>query len=118
MKIRLLVVDSAVANYRAEFLGSSMLPERQQKLYKFMCMLSIIAKVYGIAVIVTNQINAGHSYTAKPTGGKIMAHASTYRISLRRLADTNKIVAKIVHSPYHPESETCFRLSEKGVEDL
>lgn len=118
MKIRLLVVDSAIANYRAEFLGSSMLPERQQRLYKFMHMLSITAHVYGIAVVVTNQINAGHSYTAKPVGGKIMAQASTYRISLRRLDNRNRIVAKIVHSPYHPESETCFMLSEKGVEDL
>jgi DNA repair protein RadA len=118
MKIRLLVVDSAIANYRAEFLGSSMLPERQQRLYRFMSMLSNIAQMYGIAVVVTNQINAGHSYTAKPIGGNIMAQASTYRISLRRLADSNRIVAKIVHGPYHPESETCFMLSEKGVEDL
>jgi RecA/RadA recombinase len=116
-KIKLLIVDSVITNYRAGFLGARMLSARQQKLYQFMCMLSSIAQTYGIAVVVTNQINSGHLNTAKPTGGDIMAHRSTYRVFLRRLCNNNKIVAKIVHSPYHPENEAHFILSDKGIED-
>ena len=85
-KIRLLVVDSIINNYRAEFSDARTLSERQQRLYQFMCRLSSIAQTYGIAVVVTNQVNySSHPDAAKPTGGNIIAHSSTYRISLRRL---------------------------------
>jgi DNA repair protein RadA len=36
-RFKLLVVDSLVTHYRVEYIGRAMLPERQQKLYKFMC---------------------------------------------------------------------------------
>ena len=124
-KIRLLVVDSIIVNYRAEFSDIRTLSERQQRLYQFMCRLSSIAQTYGIAVVVTNQVNySSHSHTTKPTGGNIIAHSSTYRISLRRLhPDHNdnssvKIVAKIAASLYHPENQARFMLSEKGTEDI
>ncbi len=55
-KIVLLIVDSVIHNYRAEFLGQNVLPQRQQKLYQFMNQLSCIAQVYGIAVFVTKLI--------------------------------------------------------------
>jgi DNA repair protein RadA len=62
--------------------------------------LANIAQRYNIVVVVTNQVNfSGHLGAANPSGGSIMAHASTYRISLNRLR--NKIAAKIVSSPYH-----------------
>ena len=90
-----------------------------------MCKLSSIAQTCGIAVVVTNQVDySSHPDTAKPTGGNIMAHSSTYRISLRRLhPDHNKnssvkIVAKIAASLYHPENQAYFMLSEKGIEDI
>jgi DNA repair protein RadA len=90
-----------------------------------MCKLSSIAQTYGIAVVVKNQVNySSHPDTAKPTGGNIMVHSSTYRISLRRLhPDHNdnssvKIVAKIVASLYHPENQDHIMLSKKGIEDI
>jgi DNA repair protein RadA len=124
-KIRLLVVDSIINNYRAEFSDARTLSERQQRLYQFMCRLSNVAQTSGIAVVVTNQVNySSHPYAAKPTGGNIIAHSSTYRISLRRLhPDHNnnsrvRIVAKIAASLYHPENQARFMLSEKGIEDI
>jgi DNA repair protein RadA len=85
--IRLLIVDSVISNYRAEFSKV----QKQKKLYKFMCTLANIAQRYNIAVVVTNQVNfLSHYRTANPSGGKIMAHASTYRISLRRLHNNSK----------------------------
>lgn len=118
--IRLLVIDSVIGNYRAEYRGAYMLSKRQQKLYHFMHKLSSIAQSNGIAVVVTNQVNStGHrSCGDNPAGGSIMTHAATYRIHLRRLhSNPIKIAARIVKSSYHPENEAYFILGWKGVED-
>jgi DNA repair protein RadA len=121
-KIVSLVVDSVIHNYRAEFVGQSALPERQQKLYRFMNQLSCIAQEYGVAVIVTNQVNNSCKNNAmnnpRPTGGNIMNHTSTYRISLKRLAGGSRTIARIVKSSFHKESEAYFMLTEKGIEDI
>ena len=57
-KVKLLIVDSAVAHYRAEFLGRATLSDRQQRLNKFMHMLLRIAETYNVAVLATNQIQS------------------------------------------------------------
>jgi DNA repair protein RadA len=118
---RLLIVDSVIGNYRAEFLGKHMLSQRQQRLYKFMRKLSSIAQSNKIAVIVTNQVNSrGGRYNIEdnPTGGNIMASTSTYRIHLRRFYNNRVIiVARIVKSSYHPDKEAYFSLGDKGLED-
>src|SRR5207247_2761942 len=117
--VKLLVVDSAVAHYRSEFLGRATLSERQQRLNKFMHMLVRIAEMYTVAVVATNQIQSspdaifGDAF--RPTGGHVVAHTSTYRVFLKR-AGKNRI-ARMVDSPYHPEREVLFTLSELGVSD-
>ena len=120
--IALLIVDSVIHNYRAEFLGQNTLPDRQQKLYQFMNQLSCIAQAYGIAVVVTNQVNNpcknNIMNSSRPTGGNIMNHTSSYRISLERLTGSNRTIARIVKSSYHKESEAYFMLTEKGIEDI
>jgi DNA repair protein RadA len=118
-KIRLLVVDSIIGHYRSKFSGPKLLPQRQQRLRKLIYGLSDIAQKYGIAVVVTNQINFGSSLVAKPTGGSIIAKFSTYRISFRRIGDSdgNSIEAKITESSYHPEGRAFFKLSEKGIDE-
>ena len=118
--IKLIIVDSAVAHYRAEFLGRATLSERQQRLNKFMHILVRIAETYEVAVLLTNQIQASpDSYfgdTIRPTGGNVIAHTSTYRIHLKR-SGKNRI-ARMVDSPYHAEREIMFTLTERGISDL
>jgi DNA repair protein RadA len=118
-RVKLLVVDSAVAHYRAEFLGRATLSERQQKLNKFMHILLRISETYGAAVVITNQIQSSPDPVFgdifRPTGGNVVAHTSTYRLYLKR-AGRNRI-ARMVDSPYHPETEVVFALSEKGATD-
>jgi DNA repair protein RadA len=117
--IKLLVLDSAISHYRAEYLGRAMLSERQQKINRLMHVLIRISETYKIAVILTNQIQSvpdtlfGDPF--RPTGGNIIAHSSTYRIYLKK-AGKNRI-ARIVDSPYHPEIEALFSLGEEGVTD-
>lgn len=117
--VKLMIVDSAVAHYRSEFLGRSTLSERQQRLNKFMHMLLRIAETYNVAILVTNQIVSSPDVifgdAFKPTGGHVVAHTSTYRIYLKR-SGKNRI-ARMVDSPYHAEREVLFRLTEQGVSD-
>ncbi|HVC26618.1 MAG TPA: DNA repair and recombination protein RadA [Nitrososphaerales archaeon] len=117
--IKLVIVDSAVAHYRAEFLGRGTLAERQQRLNRFLHQLLRTAEIYNIAIILTNQVqSAPDSFFGDPTratGGHVVAHTSTYRIYLRK-AGKNRI-ARMVDSPYHPERDAVFMLDEKGVDD-
>jgi len=119
MNVKLLIVDSAVAHYRAEYIGRGALSERQQKLNKFMHMLVRIAETYEVAVLATNQIqsspDAMFGDAFRPTGGHVVAHTSTYRVYLKR-SGKNRIARK-VDSPYHPEREVLFTLSEQRVSD-
>ncbi len=117
--VKLVVLDSAVAHYRAEFVGRSTLAERQQRLNRFMHQLLRIAEVYNIAVVVTNQVQAAPDTffgdPSRPTGGHVVAHTSTYRLYLRK-SGKNRI-ARMVDSPYHAEREAVFILNERGIDD-
>ncbi len=56
--VKLLVVDSLMAHFRAEYVGRGTLAERQQKLAKHLADLHRLADLYDIAVFVTNQVQA------------------------------------------------------------
>ena len=119
--IKLLVVDSVTSLYRAEYIGRAALAERQQRLNRHMQMLRRISEVYGVAVVVTNQVNeAPTDFTGylrhKPIGGNVMAHASTYRIRLRQFGPHR--VSELTHSPYLPEKYVYFGISAQGVCDV
>jgi DNA repair protein RadA len=117
--VKLVIVDSAVAHYRAEYLGRSTLSERQQKLNKFMHSLVRSAEIYNIAVVVTNQVQSSpDNYFGDPTraaGGHVVAHTSTYRVYIRKTGKNR--VARMVDSPYHAEREAVFILNDRGVDD-
>ena len=117
--VKLLIVDSAVAHYRAEFLGRGTLAERQQRLNRFMHQLLRLAEIYNIAVVVTNQVQASPDYffgdPTRATGGHVVAHTVTYRIYLRKAAKSR--IARMVDSPYHAEREVVFIINEKGIDD-
>lgn len=118
-KAKLIIIDSAVAHYRAEFLGRATLSERQQRLNKFMHLILRIAEAHNTAVVVTNQVQSAPDVffgdPIKPTGGNVVAHTSTYRIYLRK-AGKNRI-ARMVDSPCHPEREMVFALGQRGIDN-
>lgn len=112
----LLIVDSIINNYRAEFLGPINLSKRQQRLFRLMNLLSYMAQDYGIAVVVTNQVNSSYPYCS--TGGKVMTYTSNYRIFLKRRYAGGRVTATIVKSRYHLENKTDLVLGERGIEDM
>jgi DNA repair protein RadA len=118
--IKLMIVDSLTAHFRAEFAGRGQLADRQQKLNRYIHSLMKLAETYNLAVYVTNQVMANPAQLfGDPTtaiGGHIVGHASTYRIYLRRGKKDSR-VAKLIDSPNLPDNETIFFVSEAGVVD-
>jgi DNA repair protein RadA len=91
-KFKLLIIDSPIAHYRAEYAKFGELPMRQKKLFKFMSNLRNLSQMYRMAVVITNQIttipDSQIADTEKPTGGNAMAHAVTYAVRLRTIRTT------------------------------
>jgi DNA repair protein RadA len=119
--IRLVVIDSLTAHFRAEYGGRGMLADRQQKLNKYLHTLMKLAEQHNLAVYVTNQVMANPAMMfgdpTTPIGGNIVGHASTYRIYLRRGKKDSR-VAKLIDSPNLPDNETVFMITEKGLMDI
>lgn len=118
--IKLIIIDSLTAHFRAEFAGRGQLADRQQKLNRYLHNLIKIAEQHNLAVFVTNQVltNPGMIF-GDPTiavGGNIVAHSSTYRIYLRR-GKAGSRVAKMMDSPNLPDNEAQFFVTEHGVKD-
>jgi len=90
--IKLLVVDSLTAHFRAEFAGRGQLADRQQKLNKYIHKgLMDLAEKHNLAVYVTNQVMANPAQMfGDPTtaiGGHIVGHACLTGDSLIQLGD-------------------------------
>jgi DNA repair protein RadA len=118
--IKLLIVDSLTAHFRAEFAGRGQLADRQQKLNRYLHDLMRIAEQHNLAIFVTNQVMANPAMMfGDPTtaiGGNIVGHASTYRVYLRRGKQGSR-VGKLIDSPNLPDNECQFWVTEKGVGD-
>jgi len=121
LNVKLVIVDSLTAHFRAEFIGRGTLADRQQKINKHMHSLMKLADTYNLAVYVTNQVMAKPDiFFGDPTqaiGGHIVAHASTFRIYLRKGKKGSR-VAKLVDSPNLPEAEACFMVTKEGLKDV
>ncbi len=118
--IKIVIIDSLTAHFRAEFSGRGQLADRQQKLNRYMHDLMKLAETHNLAIYVTNQVMANPAMMfGDPTtaiGGNIVGHASTYRIYLRRGKKGSR-VAKLVDSPNLPDNETIFWVGNSGVND-
>ncbi|MDP2628410.1 MAG: DNA repair and recombination protein RadA [Nanoarchaeota archaeon] len=118
--IKLMIIDSLTAHFRAEFSGRGQLADRQQKLNKYIHNLMSLAEKHNLAIYVTNQVMANPAQMfGDPTtaiGGHIIGHASTYRMYLRRGKKDSR-VAKLIDSPNLPDNECIFFVSNAGVID-
>src|SRR3989344_2997159 len=121
LNVKLVVIDSLTAHFRAEFIGRGTLADRQQKLNKHLHTLAKLADMYNFCVYVTNQVMAKPDmFFGDPTqaiGGHIVAHASTFRVYLRKGKKGTR-VAKLIDSPNQPEGEAGFYVDESGIKDV
>jgi len=118
--IKLVIIDSLTAHFRAEFAGRGQLADRQQKLNRYLHNLSRMGEQHNLAIFVTNQVMSNPAVMfGDPTtaiGGHILGHASTFRLYLRR-GKAGSRVAKLIDSPNLPENECQFWLTEHGIRD-
>lgn len=121
LNVKIVIIDSLTAHFRAEFIGRGTLADRQQKLNKHMHILLKLADMYNLCVYVTNQVMAKPDmFFGDPTqaiGGHIVAHASTFRVYLRKGKKGTR-VAKLIDSPSLPEAECGFYVDETGIKDV
>ena len=119
--VKLIVVDSIIALYRAEFKGREMLARRQQRINYLLDWLKRIGRVYDTYNVITNQVMdkpIGFGPLVKiPTGGNIIAHTSTHRLILRKSGEVWKI--EVLDSPRITRGLSVpFKITERGVEDI
>ena len=117
--IKCIIVDSMTSHFRHEYIGRENLAPRQQKLNVHMHKLVKLARAFNTVAIVTNQVSQTPDLFSgrgpDPIGGHIMGHTAHTRIYLRKGKHETRI-AKIVASPFLPESETPIRITDRGIE--
>ncbi|MEM2249924.1 MAG: ATPase domain-containing protein [Candidatus Bathyarchaeia archaeon] len=123
--VKLILIDSIIAVLRAEYVGRDILWYRQQLLNKMLRRLLNYAKVYNIAVVVSNQVvtnpQAQFIYDPiqqkVPTGGTVLGHNANTRLYLRRAKGSKRIV-RLFDSNRLPEAECTIKITHRGVEDV
>lgn len=118
--VRLLIVDSVTAHFRAEYVGRGTLADRQQKLNKHLHNLMRFSDLNNALILVTNQVMAKPDTffgdPTKPVGGHVLGHTATFRLYLRK-SKGEKRIAKLVDSPNLPDGEAVFTVTTDGVKD-
>jgi DNA repair protein RadA len=121
-KIKLLIIDSMMFHYRAEYPGSSGFAERAQRLNIILNKLHRLAKTHNIAVVFTNHSTANlhwsESKYPKPFGGDIISSISSYIAMLECINRlTSDIVVRLVKSPVRGYEACYLKIDESGFLD-
>jgi len=118
-KIKLIIVDSLMAPFRADYIGRGELAPRQQAMGRCLQELQRYAKKYDCAVVFTNQVVAIPDFIGMtiPAGGHTVAHKAQYRLFLRKSKENTRIV-RVIDAPDIVEQDIVIKVSEKGVEDV
>ena len=120
--ILLIIIDSLTAHFRSEYLGRESLALRQQRLNKHMHKLIRLARAFNAVAFVTNQVMASPDVffgdPIRPIGGHVVGHTSHTRVFLRKSSSGPTRIARLVSSPYLPEGERTFKITENGIEDV
>ena len=117
---RLVVIDSVIALYRAQYRGMEWLARRQQAINYLLDWLKRWSRIYQAVAVITNQVLT-HPLPSGialriPAGGNIIAHASTHRFLMRKAGDAWLI--ECLDSPRIPKGASVqFKITEAGVED-
>lgn len=118
----LIIIDSLMAPFRAEFHELNLLAVRQKKIGKLIGLLKRIAIAFNTSVIFTNQVMANIGTMAAQynpviaAGGHVLAHASDIRINMRKLKE-NMRKAKIEDCAWLPTESTEFYITPNGIAD-
>ena len=124
-KVKLLIVDSMMFHYIAEYPGRSDLSKRAHSLNIYMHMLHNLVQTKNIAVLITNQStsNPRHGESEanipQPFGGKVISNTSTYIVNLEcRSYFASNIYARLIKSPLSSFNSRPLKIDESGFVDV
>lgn len=116
--VKIFIIDSLTAHFRAEYAGRGTLATRQQKLNRHMHEFFKLIDEHNAVGLVTNQVMSNPAVffgdPTKPIGGNIVGHTATFRLYLRK-SKGGKRIARLVDSPNLPEGEAPFMVEEAGL---
>lgn len=118
-KIKLIIIDSIIALFRAEYGGRGELATRMQTIGSIIHKLSRLTDIHDIAILITNQMQdnvSGYGATRIPCGGHTLGHACTYRIELKK-GEKGLREARIYKSPESGNDEVEFKITDMGIEN-
>jgi len=125
-EIKILILDSFVSPFRAEYPGRELLAPRQQLINRCQRRLINYMRAYKLAVITTEQVLASpqaYAYESRPeilnppVGGHVVSHAVSHRVYFQKVGRTKRL-ATLVASNYLPPETVAFSITERGVEDV
>ncbi len=118
--VGLLVVDSVIIHFRAEYVGRGALANRQQKLTRHFDDLTEFAVMNDCCVIIANQVMSNPDQffgdPIKAAGGNVMKHRSTFRIKLRE-GKGDKKVFMLQDAPNLEDRDAPYLVTENGIEE-
>jgi DNA repair protein RadA len=125
-KVKLLIVDSMIFHYIAEYPGRADLSKRAHSLNIYMHMLHNLAQTKNIAVLITNQCmsNPRHdefeANIPQPLGGNVISNTSTYIINLECGGGyfASNIDARLIKSPLSSFNSRPLKIDESGFVDV
>lgn len=116
--VGLLIVDSIIGHFRAEYIGRGKLAPRQQKLTQHIDDITEFATVNDAAALIANQVMSNpDQFFGDPTkaaGGNVIAHRSTFRVKLRE-GKGDKKVFMLVDAPNLEDRQTTYKVTEDGI---
>jgi RecA/RadA recombinase len=118
---KLVVIDSIISTFRAEFNGRGELSVRQQKLGQHLDEWKKVAQNLGVAIVFSNQICAdpGNMFVPnayKPVGGNILAHAAHTRLEIKGATKKEgKRVVKIIKSSKLANNQIEVQIELSGI---
>lgn len=123
--IRLIMVDSLVSPFRAEYPGRELLAPRQQLINRCLRLLLNYARAYKLAVLTTEQVLAtpiAYTYNVRPevlnppVGGHVVSHAVGNRLYFT-IGPGSTRIATLIASSYLPRASVKFMITKSGIED-
>jgi DNA repair protein RadA len=120
-RIKLLIIDSMMFHYRAEYPGRSNLSERSHRLNIHLHRLHSLAQTANIAVVITDQSTSDQHGDStfkdpRPYGGSIISNTCTYIIHFKRKI-FNNIDATLLKSPLRGYSSHYLTMVDFGFVD-
>lgn len=125
--IRFIGIDTFVNPFRAEYIGREMLAVRQAKINRCLHRLINYARIYNLAVLLTNQVvskpeanpfESRPEMVEPPTGGHVFMYAVNNHLYLRKAGERFKYVATLIDSSYMPRREVVYTIDEAGICDV